>query len=716
MRLKYGLQARFQVMAIFTLAVILALVMVLLLRQWAMQREVVVLGQKAMHAVVFERMRERSEAAVSEAADALVNPLYYFDTDAIGAITRNLLRQPDVRYVMVFDPQGNIIHDGSGDIPSYGQTMRDPMAAGAIAANAAHVQQNAQILDVASPIRVGEERLGGLRVGYSLEGVVREETRAADALGASLRDAGQRHLIWVGLLLALLTATALVASFLVQRGLVLPIRRLAQAAGEIEAGNYGASVPQSRREDEIGTLLQAFSRMGEGVARHNRDIRRMAYTDALTGLANRLAFREHLDARLMQMRGIGHPLALLFADMDDFKRVNDSMGHDVGDEVLIQFGARIQETVERIAGEDALLARFGGDEFVMLLESDPNGDRSIQHLARGVAEALVEALSQPFVIDGRELFLGTSIGITLFPQDASGATALLKNGDIAMYQAKLAGKHCYRFYSQAMEQASTRLVQLEQEFRGAWERGELSVLYQPIFRLADRRLVGAEALLRWQHPSEGAIAPAVFIEVAEQTGLIDQIGAKVLHTACHDAASWHTPLSGHQPLFVSVNLSARQLRNERLPEQVNEILRAARLPASRLHLELTETAVLGNEQQTGAMLERLREYGVRIWLDDFGTGFSGLSHLRRVPVDGVKIDRSFIADILRDPDDLALTSAIISMAHSLGITVVGEGVEKEGQYDLLRQRGCDFAQGFWLGLPMVAEEFSRLLEHARTTH
>jgi len=306
------------------------------------------------------------------------------------------------------------------------------------------------------------------------------------------------------------------------------------------------------------------------------------------------------------------------------------------------------------------------------------------------------------------VFLGTSIGITLFPEDAASGTTLMKNGDIAMYQAKVAGKNCFRFYSRAMNQAVERRVHLEQELRGAWDRGELSLVYQPVFRLVDGAMIGAEALLRWRHPELGFVAPSVFIDVAEQSGLIEVLGPQVLHAACSDAVAWQKTRKDPEPLFVAVNVSPRQLRNGDLPNVVSACLRDTGLSADLLHLELTETAVIGDELHASALLSELRGMGVRVWLDDFGTGFSGLSHLRRVPVDGVKIDRSFVADVLRDPDDLALTTAIIAMAHSLGILVVAEGVEKEGQYSILRERGCDFAQGYWLGHPVTVDEFLQL--------
>jgi diguanylate cyclase (GGDEF)-like protein len=711
MKRVHSLHARFIALLAITLLLMLAVVALMLQRQNAMQHQVVRQSRDAMHALLFERLRAHGEAATRQLADSLVNPLYYFDLDAIGVITRDVLRQPDVRYVLVYDNNGAVIHDGSGDIPTYGQAMRDALAYEGIAASGVHAQWTDKLLDISSPIMVGDQRLGGVRIGFSLDAVRADEARASGALGARLGEIGARHLLWIGLLLAALIGLGALASLVLQRTLVRPIRHLADAAHELESGNYDARMPASTRNDEVGELTRAFGRMGESIARHDRDIRRMAYTDALTGLANRLAFRENLDLRLMQLRGAGRQLALLFADIDDFKRVNDTLGHDAGDEVLVQFSSRIRDAIERHGGDagHTLLARFGGDEFVILLESGTQLGADVRVAASRLADHLVSELSRPIVVQGRQVFLGTSIGITLFPEDASGATTLMKNGDIAMYQAKVAGKNCHRFYSRAMDQAVERRVRMEQDLRGAWDRGELTVAYQPIFRLGDTRLVGAEALLRWKHPEQGMVAPSVFIDVAEQSGLIEIIGPQVLRVACTDAMQWRRDAAKGDEVFVSVNVSPRQLQSGDLPRQVADILRETGLAAQQLHLELTETAVIGDESHASALLTQLRGSGVKVWLDDFGTGFSGLSHLRRVPVDGVKIDRSFIADVLRDPDDLALTTAIIAMAHSLGITVVAEGVEKEGQYAILRERGCDLAQGYWLGHPVDAAEFAELL-------
>ena len=704
---RMGLSARFAALIAVALLVLVSAVLLMLQRQRAMQEEVVGVGSEAMHSLVASRLQKRGEAEIARLADALVNPLYYFDLDAIGGIARDAMQQPDVAYVLVYDTDGDIIHDGSGDIPTYGQAMDDALAYEVVSARGPHTQWTDRVLDVSAPISVGEQRLGGVRIGFSLRSAQADEALAAERMSQRLGEIGKRHLRWILVLLLTLVALGVLVSLVLQRALVRPIRQLAGAAREIEAGNFDAQVPASARRDEIGDLLRAFGRMGQSIGRHDRDIRRMAYTDPLTGLSNRLAFRERLDRRVLELRGTGRHMALLFADIDDFKRVNDSLGHDAGDEVLVQFAGRIRDAVQRHAGSDAILARFGGDEFVVLLATDGRGDADIHSLASSVAENLVMELSRPIRVQERQVFLGTSIGITLFPDDARDAGMLMKNGDIAMYQAKVAGKNCYRFFSRAMDQALARRSRMEADLRGAWERGELSLNYQPIFRLTDRRLVGAEALLRWQHQEQGAIAPSAFIDVAEQSGLIERIGPEVLRAACRDAAAWNT--AGGRGLFVSVNVSPRQLRSGELPQQVARALRESGLAADALHVELTETTIIADERHASEMLAKLRAEGVRVWLDDFGTGFSGLSHLRRVPIDGVKIDRSFVSDVTRDPDDLALTTAIIAMAHSLGITVVAEGIEEEQQLELLRQRNCDLGQGFLFGKPVSASEFLRLL-------
>ena len=701
MKLRFGLQARFLVVMAAMLGVVLLVLLLLLQRQEQMRHEAETLTREGVHDLVETYLRDRAQAMARQLAENLANPMYYRDLDAIGRILADNLHDSLVAHIHVYDLDDRLVHDGSDAIAGYGQPMADALVAGP---GGVAIRTSPTLLEASAPISVGGEEIGAVRLGLDLQVAARYQADSLAHLRERMDQLGSRYLRWLVLPLALLLLACVLAAWYVQRTLVRPIRALADSARRIEGGDYKVEHLHSKRTDEVGNLVRAFGRMGESVARHDREVRRMAYTDALTGLTNRLAFRESLDHRLMLMRGSDRQLALLFADIDDFKRVNDTLGHEAGDEVLLQFANRIREAVDRYGGDDALLARFGGDEFVILIQE---GD--VRAAATRLAEVLVAELRRPLDIQDRQVFLGTSIGITLFPEDASSASALMKNGDIAMYQAKVAGKNDFRFYSRAMDHAVERRVHMEQELRGAWERGELSLAYQPVCRASDGRVVGAEALLRWQHPMLGMISPSVFIDVAEQSGLIDGIGLRVLQSACAEAMRWSTIGEGGERLFVSVNVSPRQLRKGDLPDIVAECLRESGLPASCLHLELTETAVISDELQAATMLARLHATGVKVWLDDFGTGFSGLSHLRRVPVDGVKIDRSFVADLQRDPDDLALTTAIIAMAHSLGITVVAEGVEKEAQYNLLAERGCDLVQGYWLSHPISATEFAHLL-------
>ena len=707
-RPRFGLQARFLCVAAGAVLVVIAIVAVLLARQAAAQRELLQASSSVVSQVFDDSVREQGTSLATSLADALVNPLYFSDLDAIGALVRSTASQKSVSYVLVHDAEGRLIHDGSVEVAGYGQQMQDPLAQGAINAEQLRMQESPMVLEVDLPLRIGEQRIGGLRLGMDLAPVRAQEAGAKAALEQRMGLANRRQLAWVILMMVALVGLACLVALYVQRTLVQPVRWLGATARRIEAGDYQVEQQDTRRGDEIGELLRTFGRMGQSIARHDREVRQMAYTDSLTGLTNRLAFREALDHRLLGARASGQGLALLFIDIDEFKRVNDTLGHEAGDDALLQFAQRIAAAVGQDGGDDALLARFGGDEFVILIGNDAG---RVENMATALAKRLVADLGSPLQVQEREIFLGSSIGITLFPEDATDATGLLKNGDIAMYQAKLAGKSCFRYYSRALDHAVERRLHLEQELRGAWERGELHLVYQPIFRTLDRMLIGVEALLRWQHPVLGAIPPSMFIDIAEQSGLIQTLGPKVLHAACLRARQWPCNGAGEE-LFVSVNVSPRQLRSGDLAAAVEQCLHVSGLAASRLHLELTETAVIGDEMLAASLLEKLHRTGVKVWLDDFGTGFSGLSHLRQVPVDGVKIDKSFVADLQRDPDDLALTSAIIAMAHALGITVVAEGIEHQAQFDLLNERGCDLVQGYWLARPLDSDDLVRLLDAA----
>ena len=684
------------------LLLVVALFALFLVGESGNHRAVLALSNEAIKTLAKDGLMQRGQQLATQFASNVAQPLAEGNEQEIELISRVALNQPDVRYVMVFDRQGRIVNAGDST-STVRQPMVDPLADAALLADALKAQWTDDLLDVAMPVRVGGERIGGVRVGLVVSGPSPTQANLFAPITEHMELVSRSQQRWVAMMLVFVLLFGASVVHLLDWRILEPIRNLGRIMAEDRPGQSSPLPADTERSDEIGDLMRAFHRMRAGMTKHDRDIRRMAYTDPLTGLANRLSFRELLDDRLLTLHANSGELALLFIDLDDFKRVNDTLGHEAGDEVLSQLSARLRLTLERFGANAADLARFGGDEFTVLYMAD-----EIRAASARLSEALLEEIQRPLLLGGKQVFLGASIGVTMFPFDAYHAGQLLKNADIAMYQAKVAGKNCYRFYSRAMDQAVERRVQLEQDLRGAWERGELSLAYQPIYSLDDTRIRGAEALLRWHHPQLGMVPPSVFIEVAEQSGLIESLGRNVLERACEDAALWR-PADGSEP-FVSVNISPRQLRSGELPDVVGNALLASGLRPHQLHLELTETAVLVDEAQASALLSRVRSAGVKVWLDDFGTGFSGLSHLRRVPVDGVKIDRSFVADMLRDPDDLALTTAIIAMAHSLGIIVVAEGIETEGQCEVLRERGCDQGQGFWFGRPMSATDLLAKLQ------
>lgn len=650
-----------------------------------------------------QALAERGTQLADLLADALTNPIYYTDLQAMHGVVRSALVQPDVRYVRVYDRLGRILHDGSDDIPDYGQPMSDPLAPKLIGSTQSRVQWDASVVDAAAPVMIGDLLLGGVRIGLALERmnqkVARESTEARERMRQGLSAVA--HVLLLGLVI--LSGWVLLVGEWIRRRLVGPVRAMAAQVARIEHGEHVESGLGAGREDEIGELARAFDHMSLSLKRYHAEIHQLAYGDTLTGLPNRRMFRQLLDEAVAAHPASGEGFALLFADIDDFKRINDTLGHDAGDQVLVELVQRLERALLSASwgqGIRARLARLGGDEFVALVmaaDTRVAGER--------VAAAMLAQLQQPFEIAGKSLKIGLSIGLTRFPEDGLSSRLLLKQGDLAMYQAKQQGKQRFQFYSGQLTEAAEQRLELENELRHALAAGTLDLHYQPIHRFADQQLVGAEALLRWRHPVHGLVPPSVFIPVAERCGLADELGDWVIARAVRDCARWQAALPG---VWVAVNVSGRQLQRPLLSSVLSSTLGEQGLAAALVHVELTESSLVHDEEQAFALLGELRESGVEVWLDDFGTGFSALSHLRRARVDGVKIDRSFVADILRDSEDLALCSAIIAMAHSLGIGVVAEGVENEAQWALLRERGCDLAQGFLMSAAVCADELLRL--------
>ncbi len=427
-------------------------------------------------------------------------------------------------------------------------------------------------------------------------------------------------------------------------------------------------------------------------------IKHLAYHDALTGLPNRLLFKDRLAVALSHAQREHARLAVLFLDLDRFKVINDSLGHNIGDRLLQAVAERVQQCVR----ESDTLARLGGDEFTLII---PNLMRSED--AVPVAHKILEAVRQPFTIEEREFFISTSIGISFFPEDGMDAESLIKNADTAMYQAKEQGRDNYQLFNAYINARALQRIALEHGLRRALLDGQLRVHYQPIFDLRAGRIVGMEALLRWTHPEMGPISPSMFIPLAESTGLMMPIGDWVLRTACKQAKTWHD--AGHKSLSLAVNLSMTQLQQPDLVARVKEVLDETGLPPRLLELEITESSAMQSPEASIRTLYELKKIGIRISLDDFGTGHSSLSYLKRFPIDTLKIDQSFVRDINTDPDTAAIVTAIIAMAHSLRLKVIAEGVEHTEQANFLRHYACDQMQGYLIKAPVDAEAFFELI-------
>ncbi|RSZ55852.1 EAL domain-containing protein [Massilia atriviolacea] len=431
--------------------------------------------------------------------------------------------------------------------------------------------------------------------------------------------------------------------------------------------------------------------------RAEKRIRHLAFNDLLTGLPNRTLFFDLLGQAVDHARVGKSQLAVLFLDLDRFKYVNDNLGHDVGDRLLVAVAQRIRRAVRSID----MVARLGGDEFTVVL-----GDVDGPAPAAAAAQTICRVLAAPFQIDGHDIFVTGSVGIAMYPFDGLDVPTLVKRADSAMYRAKKTNTG-FQFYEASMEQAISEHVRLESDLRRALERGELEVFYQPQARLDNQRIIGMEALVRWKHPTRGMVPPVEFIPLAEETGLINPLGEFVLRTACAQLKAWID--QGLPPMRVAVNLSVRQLLQKNFADTVEAVLVASSLPPALLELEITESTLMEHAQDTLKALHRLRGLGVRLSIDDFGTGYSSLSYLKRFPVDIIKIDRSFVADVPHDADDAAIIAGIIALAHSLRLEVVAEGVETEAQLDYLRAQRCDLLQGWYLAPAMPAEQFAELI-------
>lgn len=634
----------------------------------------------------------QTQAQATMASENIGAAMVFGDKNAANDILAALRVVSDVQSAVVYDKQNR----------PFASYLRE---AGAAPAAAPPERREAYWLSyryatVSLPLMIKRERFGTVVVRSTLKSVYRQL-----ALYLALT---------IPVMLAVLAIAHLVLSRL-QRFITDPILALARVSAQISRlGDYSIRAEVSSLAD-IGMLSKTFNTMLDRIQKRESELEaeiaerkrievkldRLAHFDEVTQLHNRHFFNERLEAVISRPQQFEEQTVLMFIDLDNFKTVNDTLGHDVGDELLRLVARRLAETLR--LGD--VIARIGGDEFAIILENVGQVGA-----ASRVAEKCLAGVAQAFSISGHEIHIGASIGISVYPDDAANMHELLQYADTAMYYAKNNGKNAYRMFTHSMQEDARTRFTIDNNLRRALERGEFVLHYQPQIDLRTGAISGAEALIRWVHPDLGLISPADFIPVAEDTGMIVQIGEWVLREACHELRKWHD--AGHG-IMMSINLSGRQLKEEGLVAAVLAIVDETGIDARWLELELTESMLMDASATIVEKLHTLKRAGIQLAIDDFGTGYSSMSYLKTFPVGSLKIDRSFVKDLPQSAQDAAITKAIIAMAKSLKMEVVAEGIETLEQAEFLRANGCDKAQGYYYSKPQPAAQVRELLRRTK---
>ena len=636
----------------------------------------VVLGvDRHVSRAAHEPLVQRNRAAVLVLATAVVTePAWTLSEDGLNAAAERILQEPSVCAVEVRDLQ-----------PTQG-----PLA---VQAQRCAADLPVEVRD--APVLHEGQLVANLRLSF-------------DATETDQLVAQRQGIMW-WLVLAQVVFGVVVLLGVLSLRLLRPIDRLKLQAGTLAARESVPALPW-RQRDELGQLGQHLNtvraRIQELFAEleaKNSQLSKMAMYDHLTGLPNRTLFRELFQHESAAARRADETCALLFIDLDRFKAVNDTMGHAAGDALLLGISQRLGATLR----ESDVVCRVSGDEFLVLLPKAGHWEQ-----VSATAERLLRAIQQPMLLPcaAGTAQVSASVGIALYPNDGGDFETLARCADLAMYKSKELGKGRYSFYQPDLDIAFRSRLELERELRQAIAQHELLLHYQPVFDMRSGRLVGCEALVRWLHPQRGLLLPGTFIQTAEETGLIRELGLWTLDAACAQLATWKA--AGLHPGRVAINVSALQFRDQRLPQVLHTALQTYDIQPGELELELTESTLMSDTEAAQATVASLRELGVALAIDDFGTGYSSLSYIKRLRPDKLKIDRSFVQDLPADADDRALTEAIVSIAQALAITVVAEGVETPQQRDYLLGLGCKLQQGYLLGRPMAAADLMRLMSEA----
>lgn len=647
---------------------------------------------------------ERDTRLLSQTlATQLDIPLYHLDLSEIGTQLAQIRRNRNLEYVYLFSAKGTLLHDGSETIPEFGL----PLAA-LVPLKPAPTPQllwRSSHLHLLQPVITAGHTAGYLALAVDFTSALESLTTHNEQLQAAAKTKETEVLTRLVLVTLLLLLVTLWIVYRFCHHLFKPLQQLAEKS--LRYGDGDRSVRfDIVQQGEIGQLGRALEQMRRSLEQSHHQTNQLAYLDNLTQLPNRHWFQQSLDSLLQHAQQRGQRLGVLFIDLDHFKEVNDTAGHEMGDLLLFEAAARLRNLLLDLDlsapdQEEVLLARLGGDEFVTLY---PGLDDEEQ--AAGLARRIAEVLDEPFLIDGRYFRISSSIGITVYPDDGLTSSEILKHADIAMYAAKQSGRNQYTFFSPQMNQQLQQRIEVLQGVRTALEQGHFRLDYQPVLSLADGSIRGAEALLRWHHPERGLIPPGLFIPTIEDSDLIGPVTEWVARQAVQDLLQ----LQQLQPGFVvSINISGAALHQDSTRDFLTELTHNEQVPERCLSIELTETSMIRHLDDCRQTLEQWKAAGMSIWIDDFGTGYSSLSYLHQLPIDGLKIDRSFISE-LKPGSSNSLVATILTLAESMDLLVVAEGIETEAQRDCITRLGRCLGQGFGLYRPMSLEALQQLLQ------
>ncbi len=664
-------------------------------------------SQQQLDELMRQQQMSDAELMASTLAENLQEAVYHYDFSGMAELMRGLNNSGKLLYTYIYDQQGNVLHDGTDSLTHFGKPVHQLLPSGLGPSLTRQVVKIDKTIHVAHPISSGDATFAALRLGLTYPRAEQQLTKLQQQLAADERKLRSRILVTsLGVIAILLLITTLLM-VQVSRRLLRPIQQLAQRCRLYAAGDNRVSFHLGR-EDEFGELSDALDHMKQIITESRAEVEKLAYLDPLTHLPNRRMFAEELDSLIQWSERHQQQLAVLFIDLDEFKHVNDIAGHDVGDQLLKMVAERLQSLLKNLGEEidfpvpeSLLLARLGGDEFVMIL---PAYKREAD--ISSIAGQIQNTLEQDFIIDEVRYDVSASVGITLFPEMASSSSELLQQADLAMYAAKYSGRKRFCFYQPELNHQMTHHLQMQQGIREALEQQQLFLCYQPIFNLDTGRIIGAEALLRWRHPDKGLIPPGEFIPVIEKTHLITPVTRWVLDQAAKDMQKIRPMLDQFK---LSVNISGGALLEQTVQEKISATVEAFSSPGHRLHLEITETSMMENIDDCSRVLAEWKKAGAAIWIDDFGTGYSSLNYLHSLPIDGLKIDKSFVQAIVPDQPSQVIET-IITLARSLGLDTISEGIETQQQRQTVLDLGSHFGQGYLLARPMTLDQLLTMLK------